>query len=386
MGSDLRSREVSSPPRTWGRLSTSMSTTVALLTSGGDGPGMNAALRAAAKTANARGAEVLGVRDAYDGLIDGRFVPLGRGAPEGDPLDTNGLDFVARQGGTVLGTARSERFRTEPGRARAAEQLRGRGVSGLLVVGGNGSLTGAHVLARETGVAVLGVPGSIDNDIGCTATCIGVDTALNTIVEACDRISDTARSHRRAFVVEVMGRQSGYLAMAGAVAVGADAVVFREQQRDEAALVQSVADVIRRGFAERGKRRVLILKAEGVEVPTTRLVRLVEEVVKPVLPDLETRAVVLGHLVRGGNPSFLDRMVAARLAFAAATALLDGATDEMVAWQPPMPGGIATPDASVRRFPLEVVLEETARLLDGTSPVTQRRVGLMKKVEGVLQL
>jgi 6-phosphofructokinase 1 len=363
-----------------------MATTVALLTSGGDGPGMNAALRAAAKTASARGASVLGVLDGYDGLIDGRFVPLGRSAADGAPFDSNGLDFVARQGGTVLGTARSERFRTPEGRARAAEQLRSHGVTGLVVVGGNGSLTGAHVLAGETGVQVMGVPGSIDNDIGCTATCIGVDTALNTIVEACDRISDTARSHRRAFVVEVMGRQSGYLAMAGAVAVGADAVVFREQQRDEASLVQAVAEVIRRGFAERGKRRVLILKAEGVETPTTRLVRLVEEAVKPWLPDLETRAVVLGHLVRGGNPSFLDRMVAARLAFAAISALLDGATDEMVAWQAPVPGGIATPDASVKRFPLRQVLEETERLLDGTSPVVQRRVGLLSKVEGVLQL
>jgi 6-phosphofructokinase 1 len=347
---------------------------------------MNAALRAAAKTASARGAAVLGVHDGYDGLMDGRFVPLGRSAQDGDPFDTNGLDFVARQGGTVLGTARSERFRSREGRARAAEQLQKRGVTGLLVVGGNGSLTGAHLLAEETGVSVLGVPGSIDNDIGCTSTCIGVDTALNTIVEACDRISDTARSHRRAFVVEVMGRQSGYLAMAGAVAVGADAVVFREQQREQDVLVKAVADVVRRGFAERGKRRVLILKSEGVEIPTLALVRLVEEAVKPSLPDLEIRGVILGHLVRGGNPSFLDRMVAARLAFAATTALLEGATDEMVAWQAPVPGGVTTSDAAVKRFPLAAVLEETARLLDGSSPVTQRRVGLMSKVEGVLQL
>ena len=347
---------------------------------------MNAALRAAAQTAGARGVAVLGVRDGYDGLMDGRFVPMGRGGTASDGLDSNALDFVARQGGTVLGTARSEAFRRPEGRSRAAEQLRQRGVSGLLVVGGNGSLTGAHLLARETGVAVVGVPGSIDNDIGCTATCIGVDTALNTIVEACDRISDTARSHRRAFVVEVMGRQSGYLAMASAVAVQADAVVFREQQRAPEALVAAVADVVRRAFTERGKRRVLVLKAEGVEVPTMRLVHLVEEAVKPILPDLEIRGVVLGHLVRGGNPSFLDRMVAARLAFAATTALLEGASDEMVGWQSPVPGGVATSDASVRRFPLELVLAETARLLDGTSPVTQRRVGLMSKVEGVLQL
>ncbi len=347
---------------------------------------MNAALRAAAQTAAARGAAVLGVRDGYDGLMDGRFVALGPGAVDADTFDTNALDFAARQGGTILGTARSERFRSPEGRASAAEQLRQRGVSGLLVVGGNGSLTGAHLLAQETGIAVVGVPGSIDNDIGCTGTCIGVDTALNTIVEACDRISDTARSHRRAFVVEVMGRQSGYLAMAAAVAVGADAVVFREQQRTPEALVEAVADVVRKAFTQRGKRRVLVLKAEGVEVPTLRLVHLVEESVKPVLPGLEIRGVVLGHLVRGGNPSFLDRMVAARLAFAAITALLEGATDEMVGWQSPVPGGITTSDASVRRFPLQMVLSETARLLDGSSPVTQRRVGLMSRVEGVLQL
>ena len=334
----------------------------------------------------ARGATVLGVLDGYEGLMDGRFVALGRSAADGEPYDTNALDFVARQGGTILGTARSERFRSPEGRARAAAQLQRRGVSGLLVVGGNGSLTGAHALAVETGVQVLGIPGSIDNDIGCTATCIGVDTALNTIVEACDRISDTARSHRRAFVVEVMGRQSGYLAMASAVAVGADAVVFPEQQRDASALVQALADVIRRGFSERGKRRVLILKAEGVETPTLELVKLVEQAVKPSLPELVVRGVVLGHLVRGGNPSFLDRMVAARLAFAATTALLEGATDEMVAWQSPSPGGVTTSDASVKRFALQAVLEETERLLDGTSPVTQRRVGLMSKVEGVLQL
>jgi 6-phosphofructokinase 1 len=347
---------------------------------------MNAALRAAAKTACARGATVLGVLDGYEGLMDGRFVALGRSAADGEAYDTNALDFVARQGGTILGTARSERFRSPEGRARAAAQLQGRGVSGLLVVGGNGSLTGAHVLAVETGVQVVGIPGSIDNDIGCTATCIGVDTALNTIVEACDRISDTARSHRRAFVVEVMGRQSGYLAMASAVAVGADAVVFPEQHRDPSALVQALADVIRRGFSERGKRRVLILKAEGVETPTLELVKLVEQAVKPSLPELVVRGVVLGHLVRGGSPSFLDRMVAARLAFAATTALLEGATDEMVAWQSPSPGGVTTSDASVKRFALQAVLEETERLLDGTSPVTQRRVGLMSKVEGVLQL
>ena len=353
--------------------------TVALLTSGGDSPGMNAALRAAAKTCAARGVRLLGVRDGYEGLIDGRMVEVVPGPCVllGEP----GLDVLGGQGGTVIGSARSARFREAAGRARAADALRAAGVEGLVVIGGNGSLTGAHVLAREHGVRVMGVPASIDNDIGCTALAIGTDTALNTIVQACDHVDDTARAHHRAFVVEVMGRACGYLAMASAVAVGADAVLFREQKRDEETIVQAVASVVAQCFA-RGKRRVLIIKAEGVEIPCTRLARRVEE----QLGQVEVRAVVLGHVVRGGHPSFLDRMVSARLAFGAVTGLLEGATDEMVAWNAPLPDGVATADGSVKRFPLERVLQETAALEDGSSPVMARRLQLLQQVEGVLPL
>src|SRR5215471_7741747 len=294
--------------------------TLALLTSGGDSPGMNAALRAAAKTCAARGARLLGIRDGYEGLIDGRMVEVVPGPC--DLLGESALDVLGSQGGTVLGSARSARFREPAGRARAADVLRSAGVEGLVVIGGNGSLTGAHALFREHAVRVVGIPASI-----------GTDTALNTIVQACDHVDDTARAHRRAFVVEVMGRACGYLAMASAVAVGADAVLFREQKRDEEEIVQAVAAVIQQGFA-RGKRRVLVIKAEGVEIPCTRLVRRVEE----RLPDLEVRAVVLGHIVRGGHPSSLDRLVSARLAFSAVVSLLEGAADEMVGWNPPLPG------------------------------------------------
>jgi 6-phosphofructokinase 1 len=353
--------------------------TLALLSSGGDSPGMNAALRAAAKTCAARGVTLLGVRDGYEGLIDGRMVEVVPGpcALLGEP----GLDVLGSQGGTVLGSARSARFREAAGRARAADALRSAGVEGLVVVGGNGSLTGAHALAREHGVRVMGIPASIDNDIGCTATAIGTDTALNTIVQACDHVDDTARAHHRAFVVEVMGRACGYLAMASAVAVGADAVLFREQKRDDDEIVRAVAAVIQAGFS-RGKRRVLVIKAEGVEIPCTRLVRRVEE----LLGQVEVRAVVLGHIVRGGHPSFLDRMVSARLAFGAVMGLLEGATDEMVAWNAPLPGGVSTQDGSVKRFPLERVLQETAALEDGSSPVMARRLQLLQQVEGVLPL
>lgn len=358
---------------------------VAVLTSGGDSPGMNAAVRAIAKLGASRGVQVLGALEGYEGLIDGRLRELSHTVGDGTLTVDIELDFAGGQGGTLIGSARSARFREADGRARAAATLRDQGIEGLIVIGGNGSLTGAHVLAQEHGVQVVGIPGSIDNDIGCTATALGVDTALNTIVEACDRIGDTARAHRRAFVVEVMGRDCGYLAMASAVAVAADAVLIREQGKTEAQLVDDVAGVIRSGFA-RGKRRILIIKAEGVSVPCTKLVRLTEDHLRSELPALEIRATVLGHLVRGGNPSYQDRAVAGRLGFAALASLLAGETDCMVAWMAPVAGGVPTEDSSVQRFSLDRVLEETRSLIDGTSPVTRRRLALMEKATGVLAL
>ena len=358
---------------------------IAVLTSGGDAPGMNACLRAVVKTAAAKGAHVFGALDGYDGLVDGNFrqltVDRDGGAVGADPE----VDAEGGHGGTLIGSARSARFREAKGRAQAAAKLKEKGLEGLVVIGGNGSLTGAQALMAEHGVRVMGIPASIDNDLGCTATCLGVDSALNTIVEACDKISDTARAHRRAFVVEVMGRQCGYLAMASAIAVGADAALIREQGKSEDTLVDEVASVLRRGFA-RGKRRQLIIKAEGVEVPTTRLVRRVEALLMPEMPAVEIRATVLGHVVRGGNPSYLDRMVGGRFALAAVQALFSGASGEMVAWQPQVPGGIPTEDSSVQRFPFARMLEETAALIDGSSPVTQRRLALMERAAGVLQI
>jgi 6-phosphofructokinase 1 len=260
-------------------------------------------------------------------------------------------------------------------------------MDGLVVLGGNGSLSGAHVMVQEHGAKIVGIPASIDHDIGCTGASIGVDSALNTIVEACDRISDTARAHRRAFVVEVMGRQSGYLCMAGSVAAGADAALFREQGRSEEEIVRDVAELVRSSFADRDKQRVLILKAEGVEIPCTKLVRGVQELLPAdLLDDVSIRATVLGHLVRGGSPSFLDRMIASRFGHAAVGALVAGKTDVMTAWQPTIAGGEKTPDHAVRLFALEEVLRETHAMLDGSSPVTQARVALMEKAAGVLAL
>ena len=363
---------------------------IGILTSGGDAPGMNTAIRAATLVAAQRGVEVVGFERGWEGVIDGKLRALTRQSQSSASglAPTHEVDTCGSLGGSILGSARSKRFYEPSGRTAAAERLRSLGqVEGLVVIGGNGSLTGANALANEHGVRYLGIPASIDNDIGCTSTCIGVDTALNTIVDACDRISDTARAHRRAFVVEVMGRQSGYLCMAAAIAAGADAALFREDGRSEDELVDIVTSAVKRGFADdRGKQRVLVLKAEGIEVPCTRLVRRVQEQLEVSHPDLEIRATVLGHLVRGGNPSFLDRMVASRFALAAVAGLLEGASGEMVAWQSPLAGGVATLDRSVTRWPLARVLDETKALLDGNSKVVQQRVALMHAAAGVLAL
>jgi 6-phosphofructokinase 1 len=291
---------------------------------------------------------------------------------------------MARQGGTIIGSSRSRRFRTPDGRKEASRQLDG--FDGLVVVGGNGSLAGAHLLAEETGVRVLGIPASIDNDIGCTSMALGVDTALNTIVEACDRISDTAGAHHRVFIVEVMGRDSGYLAMASSIAAGADGVLFREQGRGSDEIMEAVSRIIDHAFSATGKRRVLIIKAEGVGIPCTRLARDLEDHFSSRQSPVEVRGTVLGHLVRGGRPSYYDRMIAGRFAFGAIEALEAGASDEMVAWLPPLPGGTETRDTAVRRFPLREVLAETERLLDGSSELTRWRVAMMGQLEGVLGL
>ena len=358
--------------------------TVAVLTSGGDAPGMNAALRAIAKVAASRGVQVLGIERGFDGLIDGRFRKLSR-TVSGGMAPVTELQAEGNAGGTLLGTARSERFRTVEGREEAARRLLSIGARGLIVVGGNGSLTGAHALALEHPIPVVGIPASIDNDIGATSDAIGVDTALNTIVEACDRISDTARALKRAFIVEVMGRQSGYLAMSTAVASAADAVLLPEHRRTRSEILDSVTEVVMSSLAtDRNKHQVLIIKAEGVEGSTEKLARKVEERVQHL--EIDVRGVVLGHIVRGGNPSFHDRMLAGRLGLVATDALLSGATDVMTAWRTTTDGGRPTGDPMVDLFGLDTVMSETDALLDGSSPVTKRRIRRMEEIQGVLAL
>jgi 6-phosphofructokinase 1 len=223
--------------------------------------------------------------------------------------------------------------------------------------------------------------------VGHTALSIGVDTAVNTIVEACDRISDTARAHRRAFIVEVMGRQCGYLAMRAGIAAEADAILFAERRRSEDDIVQQIGDLLRQSFAPgRDKRRVLIVKAEGVEVPTHRLMARLQEQLDAEIPGVTLRETILGHVVRGGRPSATDRVLAQRLALGAVLAAEEGAHDVMMAWEPPGAPGAKTVDPSVRRVPLGDVLAETERLVDGSSVVVRRRVELLEQVEGLLAL
>ncbi len=359
--------------------------TIAVLTSGGDAPGMNAAIQSVTKVGAIRGYDVVGVERGYDGLIDGDVIPLTRREESGaivfPAADVEGIGGL---GGTVLGSARCPRFFDPAHRAKAVENLRDWDCIGLVVVGGNGSIAGAHALAGESDIPVLSIPASIDNDIGLTREALGVDTALNTIVEACDRISDTARSHRRAFIVEVMGRHSGYLAMASAIATAADAVLLPEQGKSFDEIIDGVASCVRSSFSgPRNKRRVLIIKAEGVEIPTHLLVNELEAELAE--EDVDIRGTVLGHLVRGGNSSFRDRLLAGRFGLVVVDALLEGKTDLMAGWNILEPG-LPTSDAFIRMFPMSEVLAETEGLLDGSSDVTMDRVRRMESIQGVLAL
>jgi 6-phosphofructokinase 1 len=348
---------------------------IGVLTSGGDAPGMNAAIRSVVKSAIARGHTVMGVRNGYEGLLAGDTVQLG----------LTDVDGISRFGGTLLGSARSTHFPTPAGQADARERVAAMGLDGLVVIGGNGSLTGAHALADGRPCQIVGLPGSIDNDIGHTRLCIGVDTAVNTIVEACDRISDTARAHRRAFVVEVMGRQSPYLAMRAGIAADADVILYGDLDEDET--VARLRTLLREGFdPARGKKRVLIIKAEGVAIPTSRLVERLAGHLETDAPGVGIRETILGHVVRGGAPSALDRLIAQRLALGAVGALEKGAHDVMMAWEPEPGVGTPTPDPSVRAVDLETMLAETARMLAGQSATTGSRAQLLEAYGSLLAL
>jgi 6-phosphofructokinase 1 len=352
---------------------------------------MNAAVRAATMVALAKGHHMLGIRHGYRGLLDRKLRPLGSD-------DVNG---ILREGGTILHSARSRRFHDMESRDRAREVLTEHGVDGLIVIGGNGSLTGLELLSNpaEAGdwpVRCIGIPASIDNDIALTGLAIGVDTAMNTIVEACDRIGDTASAHGRTFIIEVMGRDSGYLAMTSAIASGANMVLFPEKTRTEEELVDSVVKTIltvRERHPE--NHRVLAIKAEGVPTPTERLKELVDAKLLKATgeehEDIETRVTVLGHVVRGGRPSAFDRLLGSRFGNVAVRAALDGEHRKMVSWLPPMdlPDGVgtrSTADPYCYLVDLQAVLVATKQLLEGQSPLARWRATAFEDLEDVFLL
>ncbi len=271
--------------------------------------GVNAAIRAVVRTASATGLEVLGVRRAYEGLIDGDFVPL----------DRRSVSNIIGHGGTILKTSRSHRFHEAPFRAQAARNLRQAAVDGLVVIGGNGSLAAAHILATEHGVRVVGIPATIDNDVPGVAQSLGGDTALNVALDALDKIRDTATSMERIFVVEVMGRQSGWLAMNVALAGGCEEVLLPERELPLDVLFQEIRD----GYAL-GKISWIIILAEGKGRAQDVAAAITEAT------GLETRIAVLGHIQRGGRPTAVDRIMASRLGHAAVEALRNGSTDGCV--------------------------------------------------------
>ncbi|HJQ77486.1 MAG TPA: 6-phosphofructokinase [Acidimicrobiia bacterium] len=360
---------------------------LAVLTSGGDAPGMNAAIRAVTKVAASHGLPTWGVEAGFDGLIDGDLRPLIRRNKQGVPAPLHEVESDGGEGGTILGTSRGTRFLNRESRVAAATQLEKYSITGLVVIGGNGSMAGAHALAEETEIPIVGIPASIDNDIGLTREALGVDTALNTIVEACDNISDTARSHHRAFIVEVMGRESGYLAMAAAVATAADAVLMPEKPHARQDVIDSVVDCIKSSFNEaRDKTRVLIIKAEGVDVPTHEIVEEATRRCRDMGIEYDIRGTVLGHVQRGGDASFRDRLLAGRFGRVAVEAVLEDKGDVMTGWNIGVEIGEPTTDDWIRLFPIELVLSETQALLDGSSPVSIDRVARMEAIQGVLAL
>ncbi len=364
---------------------------IGILTSGGDAPGMNAAVRAAALVAMAKGLEVVGIRRGYKGLLENDLVTLAAG----DVLS------VLREGGTVLGSARCKAFHQREARDRARGILAGAGIDQLVVVGGNGSLTGAVHLTDpdelgDGALRVVGIPASIDNDIAYTGLAIGVNTAMNTIVEALDKIADTATAHDRTFIVEVMGRDCGYLSMTAAVAGGADGVLYPEEGKDVSTIVNRIVDTVLAKRSRPGRsRRAIFVKAEGVKLPIEQLKREVNARLAAAsgeeMTETETRVTVLGHVVRGGRPSAFDRLLGSRLANVAVRALIAGRSRVMAAWMPPVeidPAiGVRTDaDPYCWLVDLPAALAETERLIAGEGWLAQWRAHVFDDLEAVFLL
>jgi len=284
---------------------------IGVLTSGGDSPGMNAAIRAVVRTAIYYDLEIWGIKRGFEGLIGGEFYAM----------DRKSVSNIIQRGGTILKTARSEPFRTEAGRKLAYEQVKKYGVDAMIMIGGDGTFRGAETFGREFNYPIIAMPGTIDNDLIGTDFTIGYDTAINTAIEAIDKIRDTAESHARLFIVEVMGRDSGLIALRTGIGAGAENVLIPDTSSNMSALF----DRLENGRKDKSSRIVIV--AEG-EQPNAAFE--IGRVIKEKYPNYDTRVSVLGHIQRGGRPSCMDRVLASRLGVAAVERLKDGGRNEMV--------------------------------------------------------
>ncbi len=284
---------------------------IGVFTSGGDSPGMNAAIRAVVRTALYYDVKVTGILRGYDGLISGDFVPMER----------KSVANIIQRGGTVLKTARSDEFRTPEGRKKAFEQLKSSDIDALVAIGGDGTFTGANIFYDEFQVPVMGLPGTIDNDLLGTDFTIGYDTAINTVIDAVDKIRDTAESHDRLFIVEVMGRDSGLIALRSGIGTGAEAILIPETKTDIWALLSRLE------VSRKDKSSKIIIVAEGDDAGGAFQIA---KKVKDKFPLIDTRVSVLGHIQRGGAPTCMDRVLASRLGVASVESLLEGRAGEMI--------------------------------------------------------
>ena len=279
---------------------------IGILTSGGDAPGMNAAIRAVTRSAIFNGFSVKGIMRGYKGLVFNEIVEF----------KSQSVSNIIQLGGTILKTARCKEFTTPEGRKAAYDNMTAAGIDALVVIGGDGSLTGARLFAQEYNVPIVGLPGTIDNDLG------GYDTALNTIMEAVDKLRDTASSHERLFFVEVMGHTAGYLALNSAIATGSEAAIIPEMETE----VDQLAELINHGF-RKSKNSAIVIVAEN---PKTGGATALAERVKKEFPQYDARVTILGHIQRGGSPTAVDRILASRMGEAAIEAILDGQRNVMI--------------------------------------------------------
>jgi len=289
---------------------------IAVLSSGGDAPGMNAAIRAVVRSCAYHNLESVGVFRGFQGLVEGDF----------KPLDARSVKNIINRGGTVLKSARSKDFFLKEGRQKAFNHLKEQQVDALVVIGGDGSFTGASIFFKEFGFPIVGIPGTIDNDISGTDNTIGYDTALNTVVEAIDKIRDTANSHNRLFLVEVMGRDAGHIALNAGIGAGAEEILIPEEDMGKDRLIESL-----KRSKKSGKTSSIIVVSEGDQIGKN--IFELAEFIEKNLEGYDVRVTVLGHIQRGGSPSCYDRVLASRMGVAAVDALMDGKHDVMIGTQ-----------------------------------------------------